>query len=238
MMVEFDSPEARKFLSGLDEWVQVHETVFPHQELTALVDWLNERSDQVAKFASGWGLDTKMNCVYIDMIRYTNEEIAHFRDEVIDSPMISLRDPRSWSGMESDNNISLPLIINPELENLVSMTVTEVAATTVTIAIHNKSVLPLITGYGHTLEYYDVDEWRFIPSVFSVNSVALPVNPGESFEMAVSLEEYLHLISPGLFRIRKEVMIDTWQIDEMIDGKQNKIPIDTLHEVAAEFSWS
>ena len=65
MMAESVSHEAREFLAGLDEWVLISETVFTHQELTGLLDWLNERSDQIVEFSAGWGLDTLGNCIFV-----------------------------------------------------------------------------------------------------------------------------------------------------------------------------
>jgi predicted small secreted protein len=231
MMAESDSPEAREFLAALDEWVQVRTTTFTHQELTGLINWLNDRSDQVTEFAAGWGLDTVGNSVYLEMIRYSDEEINRFRSEVIDSPMLKFRDPRANVGIDHDR----PLRINPDLAGVVVMSVTEVTKSKVTIAIQNNSDLPVFTGYDHMLEVHDDEGWRFIPSVFGVNSLAVTVGADEPFEMTIDLEEYLHIITPGLFRIRKGVMIDVY---EMSDGSPSKAPIDTFHEVLAEFNWS
>ena len=233
LMAETESPEAREFIAGLDKWVQVKTAEYTDQELNDLMNWLNERSDKVGEFAMSWWLDAIGNRVQVDMIRYTDEEIARFRAEVIDSPMISLRDPRADSG-----GVSNPLQINPELDGFVVMSVTEVAATSVTVSIRNDSNFPLSTGYDHMLEYLDNDKWRFIPSVCAVIYLALPIDPGESFEMTVDLKEYLHLIDPGLFRIRKNVTIDTWQTDELVNGAPVRYPIETLHEVVAEFTWN
>lgn len=230
MMVESESPDAREFLLKLDEWVQIREAVFSHRELYELMDWLNERADKVAEFASSWWLDTIGNSIGVQMIRYDDEETARFRAEVTDSPMISLRD-------RTGSSFSLPLQTNPELDGLVSMAASVATDSTVTITIRNNSSLPLITGYGHKLEYKDANEWRFIPSVLMINDVGILIEPGGFFEMTIDLQEYLHLLNPGLFRIRKDVMIDTWLTDDLTDGTPNRFPVSTLHEITAEFNW-
>ena len=233
LIVESRSNEAQGLLALLDQGVHVREVEYSHQELLDLMELLNANADQAAAFSSAWGMDTISNRVFVEMTRYTEEEIARFRTEVMDSPMIVFRDPRAVEG----DNISEPLRINPELEPYVTMAVTEVSPSSVTVTIRNDSDLPLTTGYLYRLEVYDNGVWRFIPSSRAVILIAIPIFPQDSLEMTKDLDEYAHLMEPGLFRIRKDVFIDTWQTGELVNGFPSALPIDTTHELTAEFDW-
>jgi hypothetical protein len=186
------------------------------------MDWLNQHREQVGEFAAGWGHDGVS--VTLDMIRYSEEEIARFREEVLDSRFITFHDPRAY-GM---GRIT-PLHINPELMDYVAMTIIELSSNSVTITIQNYSEIEPMTGHGYSLEVYENDEWRLIPGVRPFTDEGLIIFPQDSLEMNKCLLEYMHLIEPGLYRIRKDVMIDTWQSD--------RPPIATRHDVVAEFYW-
>ena len=145
---------------------------------------------------------------------------------------------------DSVKSISQPLQIYSELENYVTMVVTNISATSVTITIQNNTSLYLITGSSYMLEVYDNGLWYFgleyfipggIRRVFTLEGII--ISPYGSFDMTKSLRGYLPL-ELGLYRIRKDVMIDPWQqTDEVVYGSPRRNHLDTLHEMVAEFKW-
>ncbi|MCL2569309.1 MAG: hypothetical protein FWE12_07800 [Oscillospiraceae bacterium] len=126
----------------------------------------------------------------------------------------------------------------PALEQVVTMTVTDINASVVTVSIQNNSDFPLITGLPFELDVYDQGVWRRVMphEGWGFLAIGLPIAPRESFEMPKDLQAYLPL-EPGLYRIRKDVFIDTWRAGPFTNG-QPRPSTETSHEIAADFRWA
>jgi len=225
---------AQGFLAELDDWVLVRKVGFSEQELNEVVALLIDAGN-VWEFAVGFGIDTVRNNVAVDLIRYSEAEIARFREEVLDSPMVTFRNPRA---VPPERLISQPLRVYPALDGGVVMYSTQQTENSVTVEIRNNTEFPLTTGYSYVLEFYSDGIWRVIPGVGFFVSLGLGIEPGGTLDFTKCLKDYLHLpLAPGLYRIRKDVMINTWQTEMGADGRPLRFPADTLHDVVAEFNW-
>jgi hypothetical protein len=232
--------DAADFLSELDQWVLIEEVTFSQRELNQTSDILWNNRYAVLEFSNGWGIDTINNSVVVDLTRYSEDEILRFREEVLDSPMITFRDPFG-RGQLIDGmwNEARPLRVYPQLESNVTMTVTEVNSDSVTISINNESDLPLFTGNGFGLEVYYNGLWLNIPNILAFTSEGISIFTDEPLTMQKNLQVFLHLMEPGsLYRIRKDVMIDTWLTDEFVNDWPARTPVETIHDVVAEFVWN
>jgi len=216
--------DAQDFLDALPSWVQIEDAIFSETDLTAKMNWLNARWEQVIEFAVSWGVDTIGNTISIDLVRYSDETIARFRDEIIDSPMISFRDPRAGRDVAAE-----PLRSVLDIEDYVSMEVIEISESAVVINIINDSNWELITGSDYILEFYDNGVWMNVPGVVDFTSEGLPIFPQDSFEMAKALEAHHFLpMESGLYRIRKTVGIISQPMRHYSENR---------HDLVAEFVW-
>ena len=165
---------------------------------------------------------------------------------------------------------SAALHVNPDLTGYVNMSVSETTANTVTVTIKNNSGSPIYTDYtGFALNVYDnalnrhtslslignhddeflanVHTWWHVPPVPSVSYVYLTetmINPGESLEFEKDLQNFLHAMSPGLYRIEKIIHVREWRdmtnvfgwwVMENADGFYDAVG---FHSVTAEFQWN
>jgi len=131
-----------------------------------------------------------------------------------------------------------PLQIYPELENNVSMVATNLRSSSLTVIIQNDSDFPLFTSWHYILEVYDNGQWRCMLPMMDIyiSDILEGILPHESLRFPMDLS-FIFPLEAGFYRIRKDVMIDTWQTDELIDEYPRRFSIDTRHEVVAEFQW-
>ena len=234
LIVESRAEAAQGFIAALGDWVLTRNVTYSQHELNEVMDLLSA-SENIDKFAVGWGPATLENRVAVNLIRYSEEEIARFREEVLDSPILIFRNPREIPAIRL---ISRPLRVYYALDGSVTMHVTEQTSSSVTVEIRNNTELPLTTGYSYTLEFYDNGTWRVVPGVHMFLSLGLGVEPGGTREFFKCLQDYLHLpLAQGLHRIRKDVTINTWMTELGDDGRPLRFPSDTVHDVVAEFVW-
>jgi len=188
-------------------------------------------SERMKDFAVSWGPSPREDSVVVDLIRYTEEEKARFRAEVLDSPLITFRNPRA--GLPARAFVSQPLRVYPPLYGDVAMYTTEQTENSVTVEIRNYTELPLMAGYHYALEFYDNGTWRVIPGVRSFIGLGLIIEPSGTLEFTKSLQDYLHLpLEAGLYRIRKDVNITTW----WVDGQEMGYVSRDAHDVVAQFN--
>lgn len=135
-----------------------------------------------------------------------------------------------------------PLQTYLELENQVTMTVTDVTSNSATVTIQNNSDLPLFTAWDYALEAYEDGQWLRVPVIeleipILIPDVLLVISPNDSISFPKDFSFFLP-IGAERYRIRKSVIIDTWQTDELVDDYPLRSPINTLHEIVAEFIWN
>jgi hypothetical protein len=148
-----------------------------------------------------------------------------------------------------------PSHVNPDLENRVSRSITEITSSAITVLIQNDSDLLIFTDNSFQIDVYDVyddddyeawfldddfdrvffdddavyEGWFFVPSgVTSYVLLETPIAPRESLEINIDLQNHLHLMEHGLYRIIKYVFLPEWQDMPNADG---------FHDVAVEFDW-
>ncbi|MCL2857633.1 MAG: hypothetical protein FWE19_07960 [Oscillospiraceae bacterium] len=111
----------------------------------------------------------------------------------------------------------------PELENQVHMIVTDVTPTSATVTIQNDSGLPLTYGFHYTLEAYVNGQWWQVPMMELEIPIYFPdiskvISPYGSTSLSACLSHYMPL-GAELYRIRKNVSIDTWLIEFMAEDE-------------------
>jgi len=226
-IVESRAEDAQNFISALGDWVLTTMVTYSERELNELVELLN-KTPRLSEFAYSWGRATIENRVSIDLIRYTEAEKNRFREELFDSSMLLFQNPRD---LPPSMLISRPLSINPNLEAYVDMLIFEQTKTSVTVEILNNSDFSIMTGYSFSLEFYDNGTWRVIPSGRMFLGIGLIIESGESRKFTKNLEDDLYLMTAELFRIRKDIRIDTWGVnDNLISGE--------THDLVAMFYWN
>jgi len=188
------------------------------QELEETMLLLRE-TEGINNFSVSWGPNSELNHIEVDLIRYTEEEKARFREEVLDSPMIIFRCPRARR-IPEDKRINQPFRVCPVLDGNITAYVIEQTETYVIIEIRNNTEFTISMNFPYELEFYDNGVWRMIPSIRIFHSQGLGIGSNETIEVSTCLKDHLHLMTaPGLYRIRRSVLIDT------------------LHCVVAEFYW-
>ena len=132
-----------------------------------------------------------------------------------------------------------PSHVNPDLDSLVFMSITEITPSTITVTIQNESELFIYAENSFQLNVYsDIYEgWLFVPPPPVGRSIGpflnLPIPPNESLEITIYIQDMLYLrdlyiLEPGLYRIIYFVFLP-----ELIDYPDDR----AFHAIAAEFYW-
>jgi hypothetical protein len=138
-------------------------------------------------------------------------------------------------------------LVNSDLEGYVVMSITEIVSSTATVIIHNNSELPILADNIFGLEVYDnaynrnpdlsfpyvfdTYGWLHVPPIPSVEYIYVietTINPHESYEFNIDLQNYMWAMDPGLYRITTFVALPEWEDMPNADG---------FHSVFAEFVW-
>ncbi|MCL1880626.1 MAG: hypothetical protein FWF76_00420 [Oscillospiraceae bacterium] len=90
-IVPYDS--VSKFLSE-NETIIVENVAFSKNELNTTIEYLNklflcDNSPEAFDNVLGFGINTIDNCIDIEMFIYNTNEITHFRENILDSPVFS-----------------------------------------------------------------------------------------------------------------------------------------------------
>ena len=172
------------------------------------------------------GLDTVNNRVTINLLYGDDEDIALFRSEVYDSPMLTFTGTRSRQFALGD--IASPLRVNPLLDNVrMEVTNTSNLPEQVTITISNRSRHSIMAGYAFTVEGFDGEYWREIPMQGLFILVGYTILPLGSWDCEKNLTSTIGSLAPGLYRIRKDVF----------RSRDTPINDGNIHDLVAEFYW-
>jgi len=170
----------------------------------------------------GWGMPAN-NRVNVYHMNYSREQIALFRNEVINSPLIRFHDIRGLGNVR----FSEPIQTNPYLEN-VSMVISEINKDEgyMIVTIINDTEYELVTGYAFAIETFAGRDWWLVPGNYTFLSVGIMIDPFESESIRKSIYATFGSLEPGGYRIRKDVY--RW-IDRTVG--------EGIHDLFADFYW-
>jgi len=141
----------------------VKSAVFTEQELIATIEALNQISDRVSRAgATGWGLDTIRNTVYVYLDPYTDEQIAIFMDLLrgasINPAMITIKQAITQEMVEY-RKAFIAAATESNDDRIVVVGEVEVDSTSIVFTFENREDLVFFYGAQWDMAYYSDGNW-------------------------------------------------------------------------------
>lgn len=87
----------------------------------------------------------------------------------------------------------------------------ELPVNVIEVKLKNNSGTPVITGVDYAVEHYQDGDWKEIPLHYAFNSIGIVVPNGNVRQFKIDLQPERYKYVPGLYRVRKPVLLENKQ---------------------------